>query len=178
MLRIATACRFGLRRQQLSTAFSHKYADCAKPGFLLFESLEEIQTPPGDVNMAALFPNRWNHFLRNQRKPKLEALETVEQMKPALRFYENQEKCDHLTLLIGNNSFSFVGHNALVEPITTPLLKEEAEEWEELISTEEEETLKKPSMSLMSILKWRRRRMRGHKYKKRMKALRKKSKTN
>lgn len=90
-----------LRRCFSSSSFSSKSADCGKPGFLLFDSLEEIQTPPGDVNMAALFPNRWSHFLKNHKKPKLEAVQSAEQLKPALRFYENQEHWDYLTLLLG-----------------------------------------------------------------------------
>ena len=53
--------------------------------------------------MSSLFPNRWSHFLKNHKKPQLEAITGVEQIKPTMRFYENQEQWDHLTLLLGTS---------------------------------------------------------------------------
>lgn len=80
-------------------------------------------------------------------------------------------------------NFNNVGSNSKNTIYTDDKLEDE----EELFSEEDgrienndkidkKEGNMKKGYSLMSILKWRRRRMRGHKYKKRMKKLRRKAK--
>jgi hypothetical protein len=156
-----------------------------EPGFVRFDSIECIEPSIVPFEIKDLFVNRTRYLFNLRYRPLLEKLTDVNQIPSAMLLYENQEEWNKLSILSGKsvstpgNSLNFqanaggleleVQNDSQVDDY--PLIDGQSDK-------EPINTAKPKSLLLMSILKWRKRMMRGHKYKKRMKKLRRKAKNN
>lgn len=151
------------------------------PGFVRFDSIDSLEPSTIPLEIRDLFVNRSHHMFNVRYRPLLSKLTNAQHIPYAMRFYENQEDWNKITVVTGktasfqDQSYKFQPDGSVAEiynPIEFPSNEVQPRE-EELVNEN-----KSISLLLMSILKWRKRMMRGHKYKKRMKKLRRKAKNN
>lgn len=153
----------------MGTSFKPSPAD--KPGFILYDSVEQLgHNDRRQLPLPVMTP--FQMWKQTQGRVPLAEIRTKKTLDIAIKEYENQEPMSVLNSL---------RHSPKPDPATLEGAIAEALTVSEVINTPHDLIDPAPSpsthdMQLMSIMKWRKRKMRGHKYKKRLRKNRYKSK--
>jgi hypothetical protein len=159
-----------------------KPSPAEKPGFILYDTVDQLRsTAAHHSTLPTLTP--FQSWQQTRTRMPLAKVRSRRGLEMAIKEYENQEplsvvgsiKGQHQQQLGQSRLATGTLEGAIAEAmVVNDVLASEHDLTDPTV--EPSDARAKTPMSLMSILKWRKRRMRGHKYQKRMRRNRYKTK--